>query len=160
MISYNIHVRIDENANIRQLAEVLHAAAHATLTHEQVTPPAGLTVVLGDDEQLQALNRQFMGHDEPADVLSFPSDDDDIDSDEDRRYLGDIVISLQRAQAQATAGGHPTAAELQLLAVHGALHLLGYGHATAAERATMWAVQATILTVLGAPISGPPLEQY
>ena len=114
----------------------------------------------GDDEQLRALNRQFMGHDEPADVLSFPSDDDDIDSDEDRRYLGDIVISLQRAQAQAAAGGHPTPAELQLLAVHGTLHLLGYGHATAAERATMWAVQAAVLTALGAPISGPPLEQY
>jgi probable rRNA maturation factor len=64
-------------------------------------------------------------------------------------YLGDIAISLPRATAQAEAAGHPVAAELQLLTVHGVLHLLGHDHAEPEEKAAMWAAQAAVLATLG-----------
>ena len=65
------------------------------------------------------------------------------------------AISLPRAQAQAKAGGHPVSAEVQLLVVHGALHLLGHDHAKSKEKARMWAAQSEILKHLKAPITGP-----
>ena len=61
----------------------------------------------------------------------------------------------QRAAAQAERGGHPVAAELQLLVVHGVLHLLGHDHARPADKARMWTAQAAILQALGSPITGP-----
>ncbi|MGH2523455.1 MAG: rRNA maturation RNase YbeY, partial [Anaerolineales bacterium] len=94
-----------------------------------------------------------LGHDYPTDVLSFPSEETDPETG--MRYFGDIAISFPHAHAQAAAGGHPVAAELQLLVVHGVLHLLGHDHAKRAEKARMWAAQAEILKKLKAPISGP-----
>ena len=88
---------------------------------------ADLSIVITDDAKLQELNRQYLGSDMPTDVLSFPAEETDPDSGE--IYLGDILISLPRASEQASAGGHPVEDELQLLVVHGALHLLGHDHA-------------------------------
>lgn len=112
-----------------------------------------LSIVITGDDQLQQLNRQFLGIDAPTDVLSFPADEDDPDSGE--RYLGDVLISYPRAAAQAASGGHPLQDELQLLVVHGVLHLLGYDHAEPAERAHMWEVQAQALESLGSSITSP-----
>lgn len=151
MTCFEIHIQLDKKHHPKEFAEVLRQAAAATLHHLQVEPPASLTIVLDDDARLCTLNRQFRGIDKPTDVLSFP--DDDLDP-----YLGDVVISWDRVQAQAIAGGHPAQAELQLLAVHGVLHLLGHDHATTEQRDAMWATQAAILTALGAPITGPALE--
>jgi len=108
---------------------------------------AALTVVVSDDAQLHELNRQFLGVDAPTDVLSFPNGETDPETG--RPYLGDIILSLPRAAAQAGAGGHPLAAELQLLVVHGVLHLLGHDHAEEDEKAAMWALQAQALASLG-----------
>ena len=83
----------------------------------------------------------------PTDVLSFPASETDPDTG--ASYIGDILISIPRAQAQADAAGHPLEAEVQLLVVHGVLHLLGYDHADAEEKALMWKAQAEILTGLG-----------
>ena len=90
-----------------------------------VAPRWGLTVRLTDDAEMRALNARFLGHDEPTDVLAFPS--------ADPGRVGDVAISVERAIAQADDG----VAELRLLAVHGLLHCLGHDHATAAEAATM-----------------------
>ena len=114
---------------------------------------ADLSIVITDDAKLQELNRQYLGSDMPTDVLSFPAEETDPDSGE--IYLGDILISLPRASEQASAGGHPVEDELQLLVVHGALHLLGHDHADEAEKAKMWQVQAEILKYLGSSIPGP-----
>ena len=62
---------------------------------------------------------------------------------------------MTRAAAQAKAGGHSLQAELQLLVVHGVLHLLSYDHATKTQQARMWAAQAQILTDLGCEITSP-----
>ena len=114
-----------------------------------------ITIIMTDDAQIHELNKQYRGIDAPTDVLSFPSGDTDPDSN--RLYLGDVVISYPRAQAQAEAGGHPVEAELQLLVVHGVLHLSGYDHVEEQGKSRMSAAQAEILVLLGCEIAPPPL---
>jgi probable rRNA maturation factor len=75
----------------------------------------------------------------------------------DTVYLGDVVISYTKAREQAHAGGHPLEAELQLLVVHGVLHLLGHDHYSAAEKNVMWKAQAAVMKKLGAAITEPQL---
>jgi probable rRNA maturation factor len=108
---------------------------------------ADMTIVLTDDEQLHELNREYLGVDAPTDVLSFPAAESDPETG--TTYLGDILISIPRAAQQAQAAGHSVEDEVQLLVVHGTLHLLGHDHATAAEKARMWQAQAEVLSGLG-----------
>lgn len=115
--------------------------------------PVELTIVLSDDRQLQELNRQYREIDAPTDVLAFPSGE--IDPESQAEYLGDVLISVERARAQAEAGGHPLQAELQLLVVHGVLHLLGHDHGEPDEKERMWQAQAELLKKLGLDLSPP-----
>ena len=85
--------------------------------------------------------------DAATDVLSFPASESDPETG--TPYLGDILISIPRATAQAQAAGHPVEDEVQLLVVHGTLHLLGHDHAEAEEKARMWRAQAEVLGRLG-----------
>ncbi len=117
---------------------------------------ARLTVVIGTESQVQALNRDYRGVDRPTDVLSFPAmaetPGDDLPPElaaELAHYLGDVVIAYPYAARQAARYGHPVAEELCLLAVHGVLHLLGYDHDTPERQAEMWAVQDAVLRRLG-----------
>jgi probable rRNA maturation factor len=96
---------------------------------------------------MRALNRSYLGIDAPTDVLAFPASE--LDPETGRRYLGDVLLSLPRAERQAKDAGHGLEAELQLLVVHGVLHLLGYDHASPDEKARMWAAQAEVLGRLG-----------
>ena len=110
-----------------------------------------VTVVITDDVGIQELNRDFLGIDEPTDVLSFGAQEAAgpiVVAPEAGNYLGDVIISYPRAAAQAAEQGHPASRELDLLVVHGLLHLLGYDHATEAEHAIMWARQGEILNNL------------
>ena len=127
-------------------ADLLERAARAALDLSGA-PDADLTIVLVDDEHIQALNRDFLGHDAPTDVLSFPADEPDPETG--RRYLGDVVISLACAETQARERGHAVESEMQLLVVHGVLHLLGHDHAETGEKTRMWAAQAGALERLG-----------
>jgi probable rRNA maturation factor len=72
-----------------------------------------------------------------------------VDPESGSRYIGDILISIPRAQSQAEAAGHPLESEVQLLVVHGTLHLLGHDHAQPEEKSRMWQAQAEILESLG-----------
>lgn len=126
---------------------LLERAAQAALEHESQTSESELTIVLTDDARLHQLNREYLGVDAPTDVLSFPASETDPETG--ARYIGDILISVPRAQAQADAAGHPLASEVQLLVVHGVLHLLGHDHAEAEEKARMWRAQSEILEHLG-----------
>jgi probable rRNA maturation factor len=126
---------------------LLESAAKQALLYASAPAEADLSIVLTDDEQLHQLNLQFLDVDAPTDVLSFP--DGDTDPDTGVLYLGDILISVPRAQDQAKLGGHTLQDELQLLVIHGVLHLLGYDHADESEKARMWEAQAKILTQLG-----------
>ncbi len=92
-----------------------------------------VSVVLTDDREIHALNREWRGKDKPTDVLAFALDEagGPIGS------LGDVVISVERARAQAKSRRVELDRELELLAVHGTLHLLGYDHAEPAEAREM-----------------------
>ena len=110
-----------------------------------------VTIVITDDDAVAALNRQYRGVDGPTDVLSFPAQDPTpgfVTAPAAAAYLGDIVIAFPFTRDQAAELGRPLSEELRLLAVHGALHLLGYDHAEPDEEAAMWARQDAILAGL------------
>ena len=150
---YKVHLKIDRPFAARVDPARLRAAARAALKHQAAPEPGELTLVITDDAALRTLNRNFLGHDHVTDVLSFPSAESDPDGG--ARYFGDIAIAYPQARAQAAHGQHPVWAELQLLIVHGVLHLLGHDHASRGEHDRMWTAQAEILKKLKAPISGP-----
>ena len=129
--------------------ERLQQIAEAVLRHE--ARPGQMTVVLTDDVGIQQLNHDFLGIDAPTDVLSFSAQEDGspfVGAPEASSYLGDVIISYPQAVAQAKEMGHPVGQEIDLLVVHGTLHLLGYDHVTSEERAAMWARQDEILSGL------------
>jgi probable rRNA maturation factor len=125
---------------------LLEQAARATLDPTGALD-ADLSVVLTGDSRIQVLNRDFLKTDSPTDVLSFPAKESDPETG--RHYLGDVIVSLPRAIDQATERGHTVEAEVQLLVVHGVLHLLGYDHNKAEEKTRMWAAQSEVLERLG-----------
>jgi probable rRNA maturation factor len=127
--------------------DMLQRAATAALEHESGSLGSELSIVLTDNARLHELNLSYLGIDSPTDVLSFPASETDPETG--ARYIGDILISIPRAQEQASAAGHPLESEVQLLVVHGVLHLLGYDHVKAEEKASMWKAQAEILERLG-----------
>lgn len=134
----------------QELEAILIKTAQAALSN-QSQAEVELSIVLTDDAHLQDLNQQFLGLNEPTDVLSFPAAE--IDPDREVVYLGDVLISYQRATVQAEMGGHAVEDELKLLVVHGLLHLLGYDHATPQDKAEMWQIQEDILQDLGVNLS-------
>jgi probable rRNA maturation factor len=127
--------------------DVVERAAQAALEHETESLDSDLSIVLTDDARLQQLNRDYLGIDAPTDVLSFPASETDPETG--ARYIGDILISMSRARSQAEAAGHPLESEVQLLVVHGVLHLLGHDHGKPQEKTRMWKAQAEVLESLG-----------
>ncbi len=93
-----------------------------------------ISILLTDDKSIHGLNREYRSMDKPTDVLSFPQLDDDFPGI-GPRMLGDVVISMETASRQAAKAGHSTERELNILLVHGILHLLGYDHEKGAEDA-------------------------
>ena len=111
----------------------------ATLTAEQISVPCEINVLITDDKGIQAINSASREIDKPTDVLSFPMFDlvagqppadwdSYIDPETGLCPLGDMVISLERAVAQAKDFGHSTRREIGYLTIHSMLHLLGYDH--------------------------------
>ena len=127
--------------------DLLERAARTALEHEAQSLDSELSIILTDDARLHELNLNYLGVDAPTDVLSFPASETDPETG--ARYIGDILISIPRAQNQAGMAGHSLESEVQLLVVHGVLHLIGHDHAEAEEKARMWKAQAEILERLG-----------
>ena len=131
---------------------LIKRAVLAALQHQKESPDVNVSVVLTDNRRLRKLNRDYLGIDAPTDVLSFPaseSDGSEIDPETGTRYIGDILISIPYAAKGAKQAGNSLEAEVQLLIVHGVLHLLGHDHAKPREKAKMWKAQHEILTQLG-----------
>ena len=95
------------------------------LLYEEGVEGSEVSVLICDDEEMHKLNLQYRGVDAPTDVLAFPQDRDATLPD-GSRLLGDVVISLDTAKQQAETRGHSLVTEAVLLALHGALHLLGH----------------------------------
>ncbi|HZY43783.1 MAG TPA: rRNA maturation RNase YbeY [Anaerolineae bacterium] len=151
-INTNISVRYEDKVKPALLKE----AAQAALDQQRVRGKVEITIAITGDAQLRALNLAFRKINKPTDVLSFGLEPAaDAEPSEERHYLGDVIISYPMARAQAKAGGHPIEAELELLVVHGVLHLLGHDHAKPKEKAKMWKAQSRVLRKIGAAITEP-----
>ena len=138
---------INIESNFTFPKELVERAALAALKQQSQSPDTDLSIVLTDDAQLRELNLDYLGIDSPTDVLSFPASESDPETG--ARYLGDILISIPYAAKSAQKAGHPLESEVQLLVVHGVLHLLGHDHARANEKKRMWKAQAEVLDTLG-----------
>ena len=153
-------------------ADVIVAVARHTLGQMGVNPLAELSVLLVDSDYMAELNHRWMGKDGPTDVLAFPMDENTIDHGPAEAtgaptLLGDIVLCPEVATAQALKYGNPdprmrrdqdegeavrpvdgkygVAEELNMLTIHGVLHLLGYDHAEPEEEREMFSLQGKLL---------------
>ena len=134
---------------------LIREAIEATLDFEDFRNVCEVSVTFTDNEGIHELNKKFRGVDKPTDVLSFPlfdyeGENEEPPIDEIISNLGDIVISLERAQEQAEEFGHSFERETAFLCVHSMLHLLGYDHERSEEEdAEMRAKQREIMEIMG-----------
>ena len=132
--------------------ELVEKCARAALEEEQIEDDAEVSVTLVDNERIRELNNEFREIDRETDVLSFPLGDEnrfETNPDTDAILLGDIVISLEKAQSQAEEYGHSFLREVSFLLTHSLFHLLGYDHMTPDEEKEMFAKQEKVLEKLG-----------
>lgn len=126
----------------------LERAIRTTLEREGVEESPSLSFVLVGDEEMARLNEAYLAHEGTTDVLTFPYEDGGVE-EEMGSYLGDIIVCYDQAARQGAEEGHSAQHELELLAVHGTLHLLGYEDGTPADRRVMWAQQRAVMEQLG-----------
>ena len=137
------------------LKMLLREAIETTLDFEDFGNVCEVSVTFTDNEGIRELNRKCRGMDKPTDVLSFPLFDyegecEEPPVDEMISNLGDIVISLERAQEQAEEYGHGFKREVAFLTVHSMLHLLGYDHEKSEEEdREMRSKQTEIMRIMG-----------
>ncbi len=129
----------------------------ATLKMEEFEDSAEVNVLLVNDETIQSMNKQFRQIDASTDVLSFPLGVDgnyDTNPETGAKMLGDIVISVEHALAQANLYGHGLEREISFLTVHSMLHLLGYDHEKGGlEKTIMREKEERVLDALGLAIN-------
>lgn len=132
--------------------ELIKKVAAAVLVQEHIKDDAEISFTLTDNATIHSLNLKHRGIDRPTDVLSFPLIDFDyenIESIQGTLYLGDIIISIDKAKEQALEYGHSLERELAFLTAHSMLHLLGYDHMVPQEEKVMFAKQEAVLQALG-----------
>ncbi len=133
----SIEIVVEPEFSHRVVRSRLREIALRTLRAEKVSINRDVVIAVVGDKAIRRLNRQFHGVDAPTDVLSFPSGA--------HQTLGDIVISYETARASARKAHWRTRDELDLLIVHGILHLLGYDDIDLGDRARMWKRQEKIM---------------
>ena len=119
------------------LKHLVRRAVVSTLAYEGFSNPCQVSVTFTDNEGIRKLNETYRGIDRETDVLSFPLTDyeggEEPPMDEPEVSLGDIVLSLEKAETQAAEYGHSFEREAAFLCVHSMLHLLGYDHVNGEE---------------------------
>lgn len=145
--------------------EDIEAVVRQVLREERCPYECEVNITFTDDDGIRNLNRDFRELDVPTDVLSFPmmdysapADFSCVETEEaqiscfnpetEELLLGDIIISLERAQEQAQEYGHSERREICFLVAHSMLHLLGYDHMEEEERKIMETKQAGLLASL------------
>ena len=126
----------------------LVALSRFVLDRMRVHPLAELCIKAVDEDTMAELNEKWMEGEGPTDVLAFPMDElrpGLVNEDPEEGILGDLMLCPTVAERQAVTAGHSTEAELELLSVHGILHLLGYDHAEPEEHAEMFGLQDELL---------------
>lgn len=139
-------VRVSSSREAEPLAlGAFESLAVFVLRMEDAPDAVELSVALVDTGEIARLNAAYRGIEGPTDVLAFGCDEPvPVDSDEPIA-IGDVVIAPEVAQAQATELGTTVEAELDLLLVHGVLHLLGYEHESDEDAAAMQARERAVL---------------
>lgn len=131
--------------------EAILDIARFALARMRIHPLSELSVILVDTVAMEQLHRQWLDQSGPTDVMSFPMDElrppQRDEEDTPQGLLGDIVLcpEVARTQGEQAPTAHSTDEELQLLTVHGVLHLLGYDHEEPAERTEMFGLQRAIV---------------
>nr|WP_245596720.1 rRNA maturation RNase YbeY [Shimazuella kribbensis] len=137
----------EEKAAIDRVPEVLEKVAEI-----EKLPAVSISITVVDNKRIQEINKEHRQKDVDTDVLSFPLFDhrsEWIQEDwEDSIQLGDIILSLPKANEQAIDYGHSLLREICFLVVHGFLHLLGYDHETEEEEKEMFSMQEEVLSQL------------
>ena len=156
-VKVNITLR-KKNANLPSGVRLLiRKACNATLNYEGFDDPCEIDVTLVNDEMIKEINNEFRGIDASTDVLSFPLGEKgnyDKNPATNALMLGDVVISLDHAFAQADLYGHGIEREIAFLTVHSVLHLLGYDHVNGGlEQAIMREKEEAVLDALGLAIN-------
>lgn len=143
-----VQIEVEEGLQLPLGAAALEDAVRRVL-HAESVPAAEVSLALVGDAQIAQLNADYLGHEGPTDVISFPLH---LEGDPP---LGDIYIGVDQARRQAAELGVPLAEELLRLAVHGTLHVLGYDHPDGEERleSPMFSRQEALLRLL---VAGPP----
>lgn len=142
-ISLNAEVSIPDSLTEASLASLIEFV----LRREQVKEAWILSFRFTGDEGIQRMHREFMGLDSPTDIMTFPylSEHEQIASGDQDMAGGDIIISVDRASAQAIEAGWSTLDELRFLSIHGVLHLAGWDDHDPEARAAMLDRQAALL---------------
>ena len=141
-------VEINNESGLEADTSGLLRLADFALEKLRIHPQAELSVVLVDEETMSAYHQKYMNEPGPTDVMSFPMDELRPPADDEEPpegLLGDIVLCPAVTTRQAAEHGRTPEAEAEYLLVHGLLHLLGYDHATATERAEMFALKDDLL---------------
>ena len=134
---------------------LIRRCCHATLELEGFEGSAEINVSIVDDDIIRQINNEHRHIDSVTDVLSFPLGENgqyDINPENGAKMLGDVVISIERAQAQAEQFGHSFQREIGYLTVHSVLHLLGYDHVDGGlDAVRMREKEEAIMTSVGLP---------
>ncbi len=145
----------DKHKITMKIRRLIKKAVGEALREEGFAFPAEVSVSFVDNEEIHKLNLEYRGKDKPTDVLSFPmweGEDDIGDTDGGAVLLGDIILSVEKAYAQAAEYGHSIERELAFLSVHSTLHLLGYDHEISEEdEKYMNKKQEEVLIKIGLP---------
>ena len=140
-------------ADRERLQQILSQGIEQAIAVTEGPEEAEVSLTLVDDPRIHELNRDYRGVDRPTDVLSFALQEETEDEPEILDYeddlLGDIIISVERARAQAEEYGHSFERELVYLAVHGTLHLLGYDHENEEDKAEMRQQEESVMSRVG-----------
>ena len=133
------------------LRALVKRSIKAVLEYQGVENDCEVSVTFTDNKNIHALNLEYRNIDRPTDVLSFPMyETEELENAIGELALGDIVISLEKANDQAEEYGHSFEREVSFLTVHSMLHLLGYDHELSDEdEKDMFALQDEIMKIIG-----------
>lgn len=135
---------------------LIRRCCNAVIRLENFGDIVDVSVTFVNNEQMRELNKLHRSIDDTTDVLAFPMGENgvyNIDPATNAKILGDIVISVEKAEAQAKIYGHSFNREMAYLTTHAMLHLLGYDHKKPADRVKMREREESIMTQIGLPIT-------
>ena len=147
-----IDVLIEESLETSLEVDWLRGVAEQVLSAENVSPRVEMGLVIASAERVRKLNRDYLGSDEPTDVIAFAMLPDEGESSpfvsppDGMKHIGEVIISYPQALRQAEEQGHSVEKEITILVIHGVLHLLGYEDEEPELKHRMAAREAEILS--------------